>query len=372
MTNLFLFGTLMDDALRAIVTGGRFDGTEAFLTDHCVRRAADGDFPVLAAGGSASGLLLRDLPEGVLKRLHFYEQGFGYVVDHCEVETPEGRTQAMVYRPGTPAAPSDDEWSLADWQRDWAAMTRFAAQEAMALFGKLDGEELRGAMPMIRVRADGRVRAAACPAPVSLRHRHTRDDVQVINARRPYTNYFALAETDLTHTRFDGGRSEVLNRAGLISGDAVTVLPYDPVRDRVLLVEQFRYGPFMRGDPMPWSLEPVAGRIDPGESPEACARRETVEEAGLTLHRLLHVANSYPSPGAVSEYLFSYVGLCDLPDLSEGRGGLDSEGEDIRTHVISFATLMDLVDSGEADDTPLLMTVFWLQRQRERGAFAPA
>jgi nudix-type nucleoside diphosphatase (YffH/AdpP family) len=160
--------------------------------------------------------------------------------------------------------------------------------------------------------------------------------------------------------------SDLLTREVLVMGDAVTVLPYDPVRDRVLLIEQFRMGPFGRGDPLPWQLEAIAGRIDPGETPEDAARREAVEEAGLALGRLEKVAEYYPTPGAVTEYLYSYVALCDLPDGVAGIYGAADEGEDIRGHLLSFDRLVEVMAAGEIGNAPLLLTVLWLQRERAR------
>lgn len=160
--------------------------------------------------------------------------------------------------------------------------------------------------------------------------------------------------------------SPAVTRAVFLSGDAVTVLPYDPVRDRVLVVEQFRAGPYGRGDANPWQLEAVAGRIDPGETPEQAARREAVEEAGLHLGALEDVARYYPSPGICAEFLYSYVALCDLPDGSAGVFGVAEEAEDIRGHLIGFDDLMGLVSSGEIGNAPLLLSILWLQRERAR------
>jgi len=160
--------------------------------------------------------------------------------------------------------------------------------------------------------------------------------------------------------------SAPVRRAGFIGGDAATVLPYDPQTDTVLLVEQFRVGPLMRGDPRPWSLEPIAGRIDPGESAEACARREALEEAGLGLGRLHRVADYYPTPGAVSEFLFSFVAEADLDGQGGVLGGEPGEEEDIRTHVVPFEALMRLIDSGEAGTGPLILSAYWLAMHRDR------
>lgn len=217
----------------------------------------------------------------------------------------------------------------------------------------------------LAVAAASAVRAQT-PAPTALRHHAGPGDVTVAALRHPYAAFFALEERDTGWRRFDGTMGAAVTRAVFISGDAVTVLPYDPVRDRVLVIEQFRAGPQARGDAQAWSLEAVAGRIDPGETPEQAARREAVEEAGLRLADLRFVARYYPSPGAVSEYLYSYVALTDLPDNSAGVFGLDHESEDIRGHLLTFDRLMDLVQTGEVENAPLILTALWLQRERSR------
>jgi len=188
----------------------------------------------------------------------------------------------------------------------------------------------------------------------------------VADWRQPYASFFSVEETDLTFRRFDGSLSPTVTRAAFVSGDAVTVLPYDPVRDRVLLVEQFRAGPFGRGDPQPWQLEVVAGRIDPGETPQEAARREAVEEAGLDLAELLPISACYASPGAKTEFLYCYLGLCDLPDGAAGLFGLAEEAEDIRGHLVAFDALMALVASGEIATAPVVLSIFWLALNRDR------
>ncbi|MEM6620469.1 MAG: tellurium resistance protein, partial [Pseudomonadota bacterium] len=87
-------------------------------------------------------------------------------------------------------------------------------------------------------------------------------------------------------------------------------------------------------------------------------------EAGLTLSDLLPVANYYPSPGALSEYLYNYVGLCDLSAHAEGTHGLASEAEDIRTHILPFDEAFALIASGEADNGPLILSLMWVAQHR--------
>lgn len=205
---------------------------------------------------------------------------------------------------------------------------------------------------------------AGLASPSLLRRAPGKDDVLVETRDEPYAAFFAVEEQRLRYRRFDGQHSATVLRAGFVSGDAITVLPYDPTRDRVLLVEQFRFAPHLRGDANPWQLEAIAGRIDAGETPEAAARREAREEANLTLTELLPIAGYYPSPGALSEYLYSYLALVDLPDSAAGQFGLATEDEDIRAHLVSFADLMALCTSGEIANAPLLLSALWLSGQR--------
>jgi ADP-ribose pyrophosphatase len=242
---------------------------------------------------------------------------------------------------------------------------RATAGDVMDLWGQAQPEVVAARLGPMLVRGASRARAGAA-GPTTLRHRAGAGDVVVATRRLPYARFFAVEEYDVSWRRFDGAMSETVTRAAFLSGDAVTVLPYDPVRDVVLVVEQFRAGPHARGDRQCWQIEAIAGRIDPGESPEAAARREAVEEAGLMLADLVEVARYYPSPGAVSEYLYSYVALTDLPEGSAGVFGVEGETEDIRGHRIGFDRLMDLVVTGEIENAPLILTALWLQRERGR------
>lgn len=237
------------------------------------------------------------------------------------------------------------------------------ARLVMQAFGRLSAELVARRMPSLRVEAASRLRAAV-PVPRGLRM--GTGEVEADLPEPSHAGFFALNVHHLRHRRFDGAMSPLLQREVFVVGDAVTVLPYDPIRDRVLLVEQFRMGPLGRGDPLPWQLEAIAGRIDPGETPEDAARREAVEEAGLVLGALEKVAEYYPTPGAVAEYLYSYVALCDLPDGVAGVFGAAEEAEDIRGHLLSFDRLAEVLAAGEIGNAPLLLTVLWLQRERAR------
>ena len=247
------------------------------------------------------------------------------------------------------------------------ALRREAAGEVLRGFARgVPAREMAARRDMILSRAWARMAARAAPAPAELRSGTGRDAVTVISEDISHDGFFLTRRYVLRHPRFDGGQSAEVAREVFVATDAALVLPYDPVRDRVLLVEQVRMGPFGRGDPRPWMLEPVAGRIDGGESPETCARRECEEEAGLSLTGLERISGHYCTPGYSTEFFHLFLGLCDLPEERQWRGGLATEHEDIRTHVIAFDRAMALIDSGEANNGPLVLCLLWLARERAR------
>jgi ADP-ribose pyrophosphatase len=362
MTALFLQGHLLSPALRLAVLGRPTDMQAARLEGFAQGALPGARWPVLVPRAEArvDGAILTGLSTEDLLRLDHHEA----VLGQTRVALDLGGRPGFAYVAVDPAAAQP--WTAELALPDGAAILATAAEDVMALMGRVPPEAMARRHDAMLVRAASRLRARRDPGPTGVRHRAVPGDVVVEAWRQPYANFFSVEETDLSFRRFDGSLSPTVTRAAFVSGDAVIVLPYDPRRDRVMLVEQFRAGPFGRGDPQPWQLEAVAGRIDPGETPEQAARREAVEEAGLVLGDLLPVSACYASPGAKSEFLYCYVGLCDLPDGAAGLFGLAEEAEDIRGHLVGFDALMELMASGEIATAPVVLSVFWLALHRDR------
>jgi len=184
--------------------------------------------------------------------------------------------------------------------------------------------------------------------------------------RLVYKGFFSVEEHDLTYQKFNNEQSNVVTRSTLVSSDAVIVLPYDPINDRILLIEQFRAGPYVKGDENPWVLEPIAGLIDEGETPESAGIREAQEEAHLEIKRLELVARSYPSPGISTEFFHQYIGIVELLDKSDLIAGLSSENEDIRSHIFEYEQFFEMIESGKVKVGPLILLGLWLSKNRNR------
>ncbi len=339
----------------------------AQLHDHAVFWVQDQPFPMIVAqmGAVAEGVLLRDLTDEDVARLDFYEGGFVYDLRDVTVRTADGPAPAQVYFPQEGRWPQGAPWSLEDWADQWGSLTLDAAAEVMMHFRKMDITEAASLLPFFRARAWSR-QLAAQPAPQTLRSTMTAADVEILRDRGGFDGFFRLRAFELHHRRYAGGWTNPVPRESFVSYDAALVLPYDPKSDRVLLIEQLRFGPLMRGDPAPWVLEPVAGLIDAGEDPETTARREAIEEAGLELGRLELINRIYASPGYSTEFFHCYAGICDLDGRETQLGGLDSENEDIRSHVVPLEDALALIDTGEINAGPLTMMLLWLARHRER------
>ena len=364
MTDIFLYGALCHAPLLNAVIGRSPELQPATLSGYSLIWNEDqpSGWMQPTPGQRVSGGVAADLSEEETARLAFYAEVLGLTAQVAEVAVAGADVRCRLWSAQTPKAGLT--WDEAAFLARWSGAVTATAGDVMALYGTRPAAELRGRTVPMLVRGASRARAGG--GATALRRQAQAQDIEVIARRQPYASFFAVEEYDLRFRQFDGAMSPVVSRAIFISGDAVTVLPYDPVRDRVLLIEQFRAAVLARGDDQPWLLEVIAGRVDPGETPQEAARREAVEEAGLALGELLEVASYYPSPGAKAEYLYSYVALTDLPDGTAGTFGLATEAENIRGHLISFDQLMALVRSGEAANAPLILTALWLERERGR------
>jgi ADP-ribose pyrophosphatase len=190
------------------------------------------------------------------------------------------------------------------------------------------------------------------------------DDVQLLEKKTAFRGFFEIQTLTLKHRLFAGGWSGEIERELFERGDAVGVLLYDPDRDEIALVEQFRIGAYMRGD-KPWLLELVAGMVGKGESLQEVAERECMEEAACVLQALEPIAGYYSSPGGSSEYLSLFCGRVSMDGVG-GIHGLDEESEDIRVHVMPSAQAMVMLDKGELNNAQILIALQWLQLHKER------
>ena len=183
-------------------------------------------------------------------------------------------------------------------------------------------------------------------------------DVRVLERQTAWSGHFAVSRLTLQHRRFAGGWSEPLVREIFERGDAVGVLPYDPVSDSLVMIEQFRPGA-MRGDDSPWMLELVAGVVEAGESDADVVHREAREEAGCELSELVPVATVLPSAGACTEQVRLFCGRVSSAAIG-GIHGLQEEGEDILVHSVSRPEALQMLADNRIPNGHTLIALQWL------------
>lgn len=187
---------------------------------------------------------------------------------------------------------------------------------------------------------------------------------QLLSCETGFQGFFTLNRYRLRHRLYNGGWSRDIEREVLERGHAAAVLPYDPARDQVLLIEQFRPGALAHS-PHPWLIEFVAGIVEDGETDEQVVRREAIEEAGIELGELEPLTTFYPTPGGCSETIALLWGVADLSDAG-GVYGLASEGEDIRASVHDFSAALAMVDDGTINNAATIILLLWFERIRAK------
>lgn len=201
----------------------------------------------------------------------------------------------------------------------------------------------------------------------------TRPNAVHIDQRiRVADGYIKVDEVTMRHGLYDGGMSPPLKREIINRGHAVAVMPYDPVRDEVVMVEQFRVAAWqafgeataqVRAEASPggaWLLECIAGIVEDGENPEEVAIRESFEEAGCVVDNLIHARSFLTSPGCLTESVSFYGARTDASNAG-GIHGLASEGEDIRVVRMTLEEALRMLDDGEINNAFTLIALEWLK-----------
>lgn len=186
----------------------------------------------------------------------------------------------------------------------------------------------------------------------------TSKDCELIKKEVLFQSRFRYIRLQIRHRLFNGEWSGIFAREILERFKAVAVLPYDPVLDRVILIEQFRVGSL--SDPIsPWQIEIPAGIIDSDETPLEVAVRETQEEAGCSISNLQLMYEYFVSPGVTDEYLYIFWGHVDASHI-EGVFGLEHEHENIRVLNLKTEEAFEMLRNKQIKNAPAIIALQWL------------
>ncbi|SFD91901.1 ADP-ribose diphosphatase [Nitrosomonas sp. Nm166] len=190
----------------------------------------------------------------------------------------------------------------------------------------------------------------------------TNADVEILEKTICFEGFFRLERYRLRHRLFNGDWSRPMMRELFERGHAAAVLPYDPIRDEVVLIEQFRAGA-LAAPGGPWLLEIVAGMIEAGETAEAVVKRESVEEADCVITDLIPLYDYLVSPGGTTERVALFCGRVDATHAGGVHGAID-EGEDIKVHVVKLEKALTWLNSGKLNSASVIIALQWLALNR--------
>lgn len=191
-------------------------------------------------------------------------------------------------------------------------------------------------------------------------------DVEIISRSLQHDGFLRVEHLQLRHRLFSGAWSEVFLRELQLKDPAVGVLLFDPERDAVLLVRQFRVGMYddTEDSGSAWPLEIVAGMVASGEQSEEVAIRETKEESDCVPTDLVKICEYYNSPGGSNEKIILFCGRFDSSNAG-GVHGLIEEHEDIEVQVHSYSDAVGMIESGEINNAMSIIALQWLQLHRQ-------
>ena len=150
---------------------------------------------------------------------------------------------------------------------------------------------------------------------------------KIINKKNLYSGFFSLNKYEFIHQKHDGGWTDTVDREIFSGAHVATLLPYDPIKKEIILIQQFRAGVLSRYDEN-YLFEIVAGIIDEDENPEQTAIRECFEETGCEVSKIHFIQSYFPAPGSSESYYHLYLGEIQAFD-GERIKGLENENEDI-------------------------------------------
>lgn len=191
---------------------------------------------------------------------------------------------------------------------------------------------------------------------------YDKTDVTISAIETKYQGFFKLNEYQLSHKLFSQKQSKTFTREIFERGDAVVVMLYDPYKDALLLLEQFRPG-VLRVNETPWMLEFIAGMFNEDESPIDVAIREAKEEANIELkaESVKLIMKYFSSPGGTSECIHLYWSTFDSCKVLSGSVyGLAHENEDIMLHVVSRNDALALLTQGKISNAATIIGLQWL------------
>ena len=180
---------------------------------------------------------------------------------------------------------------------------------------------------------------------------------KVTNKKNLYDGFFKMNEISLKYKKYDGSWSNEIKRELFGGAQVSAVLPFDPIKKKIVLIQQFRPGTISKNTNN-YLNEIVAGIIDPGESPEIAAKRECFEETGYKIKKLAPIQGYFPAPGSSESFYHLFLGEVDSKNGKKIMG-LDNENEDILVESFKVNQVKKMMQEGKFINGLTLIAIQW-------------
>ena len=180
---------------------------------------------------------------------------------------------------------------------------------------------------------------------------------KVTNKKNLYDGFFKMNEISLKYKKYDGNWSNEIKRELFGGAQVSAVLPYDPIKKKIVLIQQFRPGTISKNTNN-YLNEIVAGIIDPGESPEIAAKRECLEETGYKIKKLTPIQGYFPAPGSSESFYHLFLGEVDSKNGKKIMG-LYKENEDILVKSFDINQVKKMLQEGKFVNGLTLIAIQW-------------
>jgi len=180
---------------------------------------------------------------------------------------------------------------------------------------------------------------------------------EIISKKNLYKGFFESNELKLKFRKHDGSWSPVIKREVFGGAHVSTLLPYDPKKDEIILIQQFRAGVISRCADE-YLYEIVAGIIDDNENPEETAKRECFEETGCNVKDIMPIQNYFPAPGSSESFYHVFLGEVES-FKGERITGLENENEDILVKSFSVNEVKNLLNEKKIINGVTLIALQW-------------
>ena len=180
---------------------------------------------------------------------------------------------------------------------------------------------------------------------------------KILHKKNIYNGFFKMNEITLKYKKYDGSWSNKVKRELFGGAQVSCLLPYDPKKKEIILIQQFRPGTISK-DVDNYLFEIVAGIIDQGENPEKAAKRECYEETGCKVKKLTPIQGYFPAPGSSESFYHLFLGEIDTFEGTRIMG-LENENEDIFVKSYKIKEIKEKMINGKILNGVTLIALQW-------------